>query len=220
MKEFLYSSIEFRGWGWNLTTFTALLTVVCTILQAIGLWNQSRSIWKNQSAASVSKPPYIYGFFYFLSFFVYSAHKQSLALLLNSFIALMYLPILAGIARYGKISRVDVGCALLSMLAVPTMLLTAQKELFLSILLTFVFLTLAMQPIEIWRSKSAGVVSPIMLMIGIGTNIIWSSYAFATGNKVFRVFNPTLLLLFSVSLMLYYRYRKPPSDAVMQKTHG
>ena len=115
MKNF----VEIQNFGFNSITITALMTMIFTILQGVGITQQGKKIWQEKSARSLSPELFFLLLFYFLSFFFYGWSKDSLAMCFNSLLGLLYIPIIVGIYKFQTLSLIKKIIFFLTSLIVP-----------------------------------------------------------------------------------------------------
>src|SRR3989344_1042367 len=106
MFDILAQTVEWRSWGWNLTTLTFLFTLFFTLLDGWGYKKQGETIWRNKSAESISVITFIYGASLCYSYAIYSVFIGSIAILFNGLVlGYSMIPLLRGLFKFKKITR-------------------------------------------------------------------------------------------------------------------
>ena len=68
MIDFLRSTVEWKNWGMNVLTISALGTLVLTVVQARSFAKQAKAIWNSGKGDSVSVTMFGYLQFYLVAF--------------------------------------------------------------------------------------------------------------------------------------------------------
>jgi uncharacterized protein with PQ loop repeat len=198
-------SKEAQAFGWNALTATFIFTVAFTIVQAWGFFMQGARIFRERKADAVSVPLSMYSLWYFVAFFMYGVSVHSLGMMINSLLAILYIPIVVGIVMYGKRLYAIVWCIVCTLLPVG-MAIVANKDQYFFAMFVIVIGFIATQPLEIWWKENAGAVEPKMYYASISATTFWFFYGCAIGNWVIIVLNPVLLVTFAVTLYFCRRY--------------
>lgn len=104
MVDFLRSTVEWKNWGMNLLTASALGTLVLTAIQSWSFAKQARAIWTNKNGDSVSVTMFGYLQFYLVSFVFYGIAMKSIAMMANGLLFICIIPIMFGLCKYKKIT--------------------------------------------------------------------------------------------------------------------
>ena len=203
MKEI----IEIQHWGWNPIIITSFLTICFTIFQGYGIVKQSQKIWRTKSGKSISTFAFFFGCFYFFSFIFYGLEKMSLAIIFNGLLGFLYLPIVIGLIKFKKFKLYEKILLPITALVIPVMIMTAEKDLLLFILLMVTLITIVTQVLEIRKEKSRGSVEIKFVVIFLLTNIFWLIYAFIIGNWPLEIFNSLAIVVYSWGICLYKKYK-------------
>ena len=206
--HFLQHFVEYQGWGMNALTISALGTFFFTFLQGGGTVDQTKKIWSEKSAKAVSLQLFSYNTAYFFAFFFYGIEKNSLAMIFNSLLGVIFIPIVIGILRFEKHS---VGQKILAgsyFLLIPLMILLPQKDLVILIGLFGIGAFLSLQIGDVISAKSFGALSIKFMVIFLSTNCFWFVYAIGIHNIAFIAFNGLAIVLYSLAICLYFKYRK------------
>ncbi len=199
--------IEVHNFGWNTLTITASITVLFTLFQGYGVVSQNRKIWRYQSAESLSAIMFFLYLFYFSAFFAYGLHKNSLVMVLNGLLAIPYIPVVLGIIKYKKLKAWELISLPIIALVVPIMIITAQKDLLLFILLMVSLVVLTTQPMEMFKTKTRGAVDIKFILIFSVTSLFWLVYSLIISNWPLIVFNALAQIVYALIIILYWQYR-------------
>ena len=125
----------------------------------------------------------------------------------NGCLGFITVPILIGLAKYKGLTRGNVALMVIFGMMIPAMLFTSEKDLLLTALVFGILFSAITQPYEIWRTKDVVAVDPRLSIVLIANGVFWFIYALAIGNWVLAIFNPFGVLLFSITLALWMKYR-------------
>lgn len=200
--------IEVKNWGFNQIVISSFFTMLFTFFQAYGLIKQNQKIWRHQSGESVSVLLFFSTGAYFLAFIFYALDKNSLAMIFNSLLAIMYIPIMIGLIKFKKFRLFESILCPLSFLFIPAMIITEEKD---NLLFAFLMLSLVMifsQVLEMISQGKTGSAEPKFIIIFCLTCFFWSVYAFSINNLVLEIFNTVAVLLYGSMLVLYYKFHR------------
>jgi uncharacterized protein with PQ loop repeat len=198
--------IEYKNWGMNALTVSALGTVLFTILQAFGAYDQSKKIWSTKSGESVSLQLFAYNCAYFFCFFIYGMFKSSLAMIFNGLLFLIFMPVMIGLWKYKKTSLLKKICSASYLLLIPLMIILPQKDLIVTLGLLGIAVFLISQLREIIKARSFGKFSIKFVLIFMSTNMFWLVYAITVKNLPLELFNAFGIILYSSALFLYFKF--------------
>jgi len=207
--EILKSTVEYQNWGYNALTFSAIGTFLFTFLQMWSFGEQSKLIWTNRSGESVSVKMFSYWFFYWMAFSVYGIAGKSIAIAFNGLMFLATAPILLGLYKFKGFTFWEKGSFCVFSL-IPVLMFycpKAQKPTLLLILLMGVLFSIALQPYEIWQTKSAGSVEPKLLAVFALTSVFWFVYGIVIKDIPLIVFNPLAIVVILITLGLWRKYK-------------
>ena len=219
MFDILEQTIEWRRWGWNLVTLTFWLTVLFTLIDGWGYRKQGETIWKNRSAESVSAITFFYGACLCWSYAIYAVFVGSIAVLFNGLVlGYCMFPLLRGVIRFKRLRNTEKVCCALSSLMIPAMLFLPWKGGMFFLFMSVALVSLAAQPLEIWRNKNAGDVDiRSMTVFALGV-FFWASYGFFVGQSpeassaevglILRIVNSIAFLLYCSIILLWFAYKK------------
>ena len=200
--------MELQNLGWNAASVGFVGTLVFTVVEAWGLLQQNKAIWRSRSGRSVSVTWFSYFAALSFAYGVYALTIGSIALVFNGFVlALFHAPIIVGLWKFKGFSRVEkfLGACFLAAMAVT--ILTPAKDWFVLLFSFGSIVSYLAQPLEIWRRKSSGVVEIRLLAVYFVSTSFWVLYAFAVGNWVLRITCPAYLVILGATIALWFRYR-------------
>lgn len=208
---------EIHGWGWNGLTASFLCTVAFTFVQAYGLLLQIIRIYRERSASSVAVPMMWYLCFYFVAFGVYGFHERSIAMLFNSLLSFLHVPVLVGIVKYRGMTRAQWVFAACSLLPIVAMIFLEQKDVVFFVGFLVAIVLIAEQPFEIWRQRAVGAVEVRTYNAYIVSTTCWLVYGVVVGDWVIMVLNPVLLIIFMLTIWLCRLHGKPTTERKVVK---
>ena len=210
MIDFLRSTVEWRNWGMNALTISALGTFVLTVFQTRSFAKQARAIWNSVKGDSVSVTMFGYLQFYLMSFVLYGIAMKSIAMVVNGLLFICIIPILFGLCKYKKLTLLE-KCSVAAFSVLPVaMAVTPYKQQLFFCMLAGLLVALACPAYEIWRNKDAGVFEVQVAVATMCTNIFWAAYAFMVWDVPLMLFNPLSCALMVVTICLWMRYRRSP----------
>lgn len=200
--------VEIQEFGLNAVTVGFLGTIIFTLVQAWGLRQQSVTIWKRRSGASVSVTYFAYSTAHFTTTMIYGVSQDSIALIFNGLLlAVMLVPIIFGLWKFKRWSLLEKGLVA-CFLTFPVIVAVAPAKDWLFLLFSFGTLaSCATQPLEIWRNKDSGAVEIRFVLTFLASTIFWLIYGFAIGDWVLEIIIPGFVSIHVATLVLWYRYR-------------
>lgn len=199
--------VEVENWGFNQLIIFSIFTMLFTVFQGYGFLKQSQKIWKNKSAEALSAPMFFLFFFYFISFFIYGLGINSSAVVFNGLLFLPCIPLMWGILKYKKLNRTDKKSFFVSIMIVPIMIITKQRDLFLSILLIVSIGAILSQLAEMIKSRCQGSLEIKFIVVFFVTAIFWLIYSSIIINWPLLIFNAIAALVYLKMFLLYYKYK-------------
>lgn len=201
--------MELAQFGWNAVTIGLLGTILFGFVEAWGLWEQKREIWLQKSGQSLSVTWIVYGACLMTAGVLYGLSKSSIALIVGSGLpGLMHIPILIGLGKFKgftKRERVLFGSLIA---ALVLMAIVPRKDWFFLLFAFGSIASSAMQPIEMWKNKNAGVVAVKLIGAYLLGTVFWVLYAFAIGDWVLMIICPAYLVILTATLCLWATYRR------------
>ncbi len=209
-------TVECQNWGWNTITISFLAAILITIIQGWGIWKQNKKIWKNQSGKSLSLIFFVFQFSYFTSYFVYGIDRDSLTIIVNNILGLLFIPIIIGLIRYKlkekELSRRELIISSLLPLIIPGTLLIKDKDLFLIIILGIAAISVAPQVLELIKTKETKNIEPKFIIVFLISGTLWLIYGLAINSLALITSSIPTILLSLMFLILYFSFNKksPP----------
>lgn len=206
MLELIQKTIEYREFGLNALTTSAVATILFTFLQAYGICKQAKEIKEKKSGEAITSIFFFYNFFYFFIFFVFGIIENSLAIIINGTLCFFYLPILFGLKKYKKFSKLDIILIFLMLIASSSIFFYPHKE---QILFAFSFISLFViikQFREFIRERSLGAFSLKYLQMFFITSIFWCIYFAATGQWLLEITCVIGTLLYALVLIIQKKW--------------
>ena len=200
--------MELGQLGWNVVTIGFLGTVIFTILEAWGLWQQKKLIWENESGQSVSVITFSYGTAMFAAVLIYGISVNSVALSFNGLLGFFHLPIIWGLWKFKGFSRTEKLLGIFLMVVVAVMIVLPFKDWFFLLLSFGTLISASMQAIEIWEEEDAGVVEIKLLAVFLLSNFFWIIYAFAIGNWILQIISPLFFVILTITIVLWFKNKK------------
>jgi len=215
LLDVIKDTVEYQNWGWNMMAVSVIGTVVCSIMVAQGLWRQNKNIWSLRSGESLSVVWFAYFIGMFSSAILYGFHRHSAGIVFNCVVLLvMHIPIIVGLWRFKTWSLLEKIQASIYIFAMPiAMFLIPYKEVTFIIFSLGMIYSVSTQPWEMWRNKSVGVVDARFILYQIASVTFWAIFAFTTKALALMILNPTLFVLFSVTLYFCFIYRASRTTA-------
>jgi uncharacterized protein with PQ loop repeat len=198
---------EIREFGINLLTLSFIATMVFTALQAIAFLKQNQRIIKTKSGQSVSFSFYSFFGFSALAVTVFGLTNQSLALSINGLLGILSLIITINLLRFKKISKKEMIIGGLSILALPTMIFSPNRDAIFLALGLIIGATLGIQVIEIWKNKSSGSYHPTQIFVSIASCSFWLIYSIIMNIWAMEITNSLFLSLWFILLFSYLKFR-------------
>lgn len=219
VSDFLSRTHEYQQWGATTVTASFFLSLLVTAITAWGLLKQNQTLWNKRNADAVSISWLSYHGVLQLVILAYGIATFSLALIVNGLLAALYLPILIGLHRFKGFSPANSVAVALFLLALLVMVLTPYKAWFFFAFAAGGLISIAAQPHEMWRKKSAqGLDRRLVATLLFGT-VVWFVYGIAIFDWVLIAINAAAFTLFSLTLILAHRYRAPMTTEPSTASH-
>ncbi len=201
--------MDFPPFAWSAETVSFYGTIFLTLVMTWGLWQQNKAIWQNRSGKSIPVAMFSFSMFTNITVIVYGLSLKNLALLVNGFcFTIVRVFILVGLWKFKGFTKMEKFLTVGLLCVVAADIVLPHKDWFF---LGFSLVGMAaalMQPIEIYKNKSAGVVSVRLLAVALLNTIFWLIYAFAIDNWVLEIINPYYLIVGIATLAFWWKYRK------------
>jgi uncharacterized protein with PQ loop repeat len=198
---------ELKEFGINMLTLSFLATMVFTMLQAIAFLKQNQRIIKTKSGQSVSFSFYSFFAFSALAVTVFGLTNQSLALSINGLLGILSLVITINLLRFKKITKKEMIVGSLSVLALPAMIFSPNRDVIFLALGFIIGITMGIQILEIWKNKSSGSYHPTQIFVSIFSCSFWLIYSIIMNIWAMEITNSLFLLLWFVLLFSYLKFK-------------
>ena len=197
--------IEYQNLGWNPATFSFIGTVILSIIEGWGIWQQRKTIVTRNSSQSIPMMSNAYYCVFFICFYIYGIQVKSLAMIINGLLAIPF--IVMYITALRTPDNEGARKWHLSFLAlVPLMIFVSySKEIFGAMILVACLIG-TQTPIEILRKKDSGSVElkflwSLTLSVGF-----WTVYAWCIKDKSVFIANAYSFLILSYSIYIWHLY--------------
>ncbi len=207
IKNTVEGTVEGKEFGWNTITIVALATIFFSFLQGYGIIRQSKEIWRRESGESITPAFFFYNFIYFLTFFVYGIEEKYIAITFNGALCFFYIPILLGLKKFKKFSRLDKILILSMTPMIPLIFIYPDKShlLFAFSLISLVVIILQFK--VILETRKFGAFSVQYLWMFFITSVFWSIYYMATKNWLLEIPCVAGVSLYCLVLILEKKWR-------------
>lgn len=199
---------ELKGFGVNILTLSFLVTMVFTILQGIAFLKQNQRIIKTKSGESVSFSFYSFFGFSALAVTVFGLTNKSLALSINGLLGLLSLVVVINLLRFKKINKKEKIIGIVSILALPAMIFSPNRDIIFLVLGFIIGITLGIQIFEIWKNKSSGSYHPTQIFVSISSCSFWLIYSIIMKIWAMQATNSLFLFLWFMLLFSYLKFKK------------
>jgi len=204
--DILESTLEYQNWGVNAVTISFFLSLVVTSITAWGLWHQIRTIWQQHSAKALSASWMSYNSVLHLVIITYGISINSAAVTINGLLSLLYFAILFGLAKFKRFTtanRIVLGSL---SIALVVMIATPYKSLFFLLFAMGGLFSAALQPLEMWKLKSAAGLDTKLIGTLLFANIVWLAYGLAVTDWILISINAIAFTIFTSTLFLARTY--------------
>jgi uncharacterized protein with PQ loop repeat len=200
-----YQFIEFQNVGFNPATISSIGIVILSITQGWGLWEQNRTIVKNDSSKSIAVMSYAYFSAHYLAFSIYGYHQKSLAMILNGLLGFMF------IANYiSTVKTKDHGAwkkwHVFFVVLIPLMMFAPEPKKAFYFMLVFACILGTQVPAEIYIKKDSGSVEPKFIATLAVSTSFWSVFSWTIKDMPLFYANTYTLFLMIVTLFFWHRY--------------
>ena len=151
LGQFVEQTLEYQNWGANALTITFFLSLVITSITAWGLLQQVKTTWRDRVAEAVSVSWLSYHSVLHLVIITYGVSISSAALMINGLLALLYFPILFGLAKFKGLTPANKVALALFLAALVAMIVSPHKSIFFLVFAIGGLFSISMQPIEMWQ---------------------------------------------------------------------
>jgi uncharacterized protein with PQ loop repeat len=197
--------IEYQNWGWNIITLSFIGTVIFSIIEGWGIWQQRNTINEKNSSQSLPMMANAYYCIFFICFLIYGIQMKSLAMIINGLLAIPFIAMYISALKTPDNEGVR-KWHLSFLVLIPLVLFsTYSKEIFGTMILVACLIG-TQTPIEILRNKDSGSVEPKFLWsltISVG---FWTIYAWCINDKAVFIANAYSFLMLSYSIYIWHIY--------------
>jgi len=217
MIDIWETSVEYKIWGWNLPTSIVIVSFVYLYLELWALWRQNKLIWSEKSGETVSIIWFSYYGIYALAGIVYGFQINSLTVVGTSLLlGLSHIPIVRGLWKFkqqqGTLMVYEKIQVMLFTLMVPAVFfLPAGGKTYAYFTIGIIY-GLVIQPYEMWKSKSHGVLEIRVVVLYLGSSLIWTWIGFLLHIPLYMVFSPISSVCLIIILILWFKYNKPQKN--------
>lgn len=206
--------MELEQLGWNALTIGFLGTMIFTLIEGWGLREQGKTIWRTQSGQSVSIITFCYFAALFSILFIYGLSVKSIAMTFNGIVlSVLHIPILRGLWKFKGFTKTEQLLSIAFLATVCTTLFVSFKDVIFLVISFGNIAALSMQPYEIWKEKSSGAVEIKLLAVYLTSTSFWIIYAYSIHDWVLQIICPAFLVIFSITTILWFKYRSPNERA-------
>lgn len=199
--------IEFQNWGWNVTTYSFIGTIILGFVFGWGLFKQIETIRLRRSGKSIPITMNVFFAFHFFAFSMYGVRVHSFAILMNGIFGILYLKIYLDAARWpdseGK-TRLQYLFALMPL----SMLLVPNPSIQLSLQFVGTTFFLFQSPLEIYVKRDAGSVEPKMIVCFIASATFWTVFSACISEWPLFVVNIIGIIVMCITLGLWVKFRR------------
>lgn len=198
---------ELHGFGVNMLTISFVATMIFTVFQAIAFIKQNQKILNTKSGELVSFSFYSFFGFSALAITVFGLANQSLALSINGLLGFFSLAIVINLLRFKKITNKEKIVGFFSILALPTMIFSPNRDVIFLILGIIIAITIGIQIIEIWKNRSSGSYHPNQIFVSIISCSFWLAYSIVVKIWAMQITNSLFLFLWIALLLSYLKFK-------------
>jgi len=207
MLELIRETIEYKEFGLNALTISAIATILFTFLRAYGVCEQAKEIYKNKSGEAIDTVFYFYNFFYYFIFFVLGIKENSLAIIINGSLSFIHIPVLLGLIKYKSFKKLDIIFILLMLIASSSVFYYPHKDQILFAFSCISLIVIIKQSKEFLRKRSLGNFSLKYLQVFFVTNLFWCIFFAATGQWLLEVACVIGTILYALILILQRKWK-------------
>ena len=183
--------------------------VVFALLGALSFVHQAREIWKNKSGEAISTILMIYFLFLYIASLFYGWQTDKWPIAFHGAIRIVVVGIIVyGLWKFKKFTYLNwLQIILLSFLVFFQIALPFKGEIFVIISVGSI-VAASMQPIEMIKKKSKGVLSLPMFLVFLGASSFWAVYSVAVKDWFLFSISCAYIALAVVVIFLWFLYRK------------
>lgn len=209
MLELLKNTVEYQKWGFNAPTIGAIGIIFFAFVEGWGLLKQNQKIWQERSGESVSFRWFTYLGSYFIASIFYGLYIKSISVTFGAILpGLLHIPIIVGMIKFKQLAQNEKIQSALFLIMILAMVILPQKDLVYILLSIGTIYALATQPLELYRTKSVGVVEIKLILVYIASSVFWTIFGFSTKALGIMIVSPCALILLGLTLIMWRKYKK------------
>lgn len=195
---------------WNAATVGLVGLLSCTVIEVWGFILQAQTMWRNQSAQSLSFYMLGYQFAFLAVGLIYGLATNDIGITINSILLVICVGIILwGVKKFRGFTSWEIKYGALLLLMLVCVAVLPNKDVSFLLCSIGSIATFLAQPYKIWRCKDSGVVEIKLLGVLFFSTIFWVLYAFGTDNWVLKITNPSFLVVLGLTIGVWIRYRNP-----------
>lgn len=199
MLQFHWNAETVGVWGCNLFT----------VVEGFGLFFQIRQIWKKRSGESVSVGMMLFLTTLCVSSIVYGLTYHRRPIVFNgTVLGIGFSAVAVGLWRFKGYRPWERWFGLGLVASLAAMFITGHFDRWYFLYSAGSAAALALQPLEIWRKRSSGVVDIRLLLLFFTSNTFWVIYAFAVRDWVLMSLCPIYVLTLGLAIALWWKFRQ------------
>ncbi len=205
--------LELQNIGWNLLSLSLVATISFSMTGAWGIAKQAKNILATRSGASVNTKWNIVFAIMYATWFVYGAETHSMAIMVQSIMRVPFIAIvLVRLWQFKGYTRSEISMVVLFTSAFLVVSTTVYIDTAFTIVSYLGAAAASLQPLEIWKKRSVGVVSIEMMWIYLASVMFWLFYGLVAHDM--RVFGMSIpyITIYSTTIGLYYHFRNNPNN--------
>lgn len=187
-------------------------TIGVVAFAVIGAWSlldQAKKIWKNRSGEAVNKTWMVYFFFLYLSSTFYGLQTDKWPIIFHgSLRGIVVLLIVYGLWKFERFTKYHWLEIVALWFLIGLQVFTPYKgPLFLAISIGSI-ITASLQPVEMVKKKTNGVLSLPMLLIFLSASCFWTIYSIAITDWFLFSMSMAYNIMGVIVIALWFVYRK------------
>ena len=207
--------MEIATFGWDVESMAFASIIGFVILGTIGIIAQIWKIRRYRSGESVSVTWMGLRFFFLLAAAIYGLEIADPALLVQGITRSVFvLPVMILLYRHKGFTEREWRILFASLIIICGMMQSAHQASYY-LLLSYVNVVGSFsQPVEMYRNKSRGALSFLMILTFTLNSFCWGVYGYASEQFVLVWMSVPFMIVFSITLILWVYYRKNGVDSL------
>jgi uncharacterized protein with PQ loop repeat len=211
--DWVSGSVEAQKWSEVVVRVSFFATVIATMFTMWATYSQARKIRENRSGESVSVLMFSYLSWMFVAYGYFGYWAHSVAIVFNSLCAIPYFLVLWNLWKYKGFTRAELLWSLAFPLQFVAVVVLPWKVTLTTTILSVSLAFMAMQPIEMYRTKSAGFVSMKYALVFLASLVFWTIFAYKTRQLPLLIVNPAAFIIIGATIWLWFKYQKSPGTS-------